>query len=237
MAMLLSDKHLREAKYRSTLETELNLENYIEVLNQVIKDKNKDLEHLKKITSKKHRRWQIASLAVFETMIFAVGAFILVGPELIAANLITNSLIETVSITKYSLLASTMLILFIQLIIATDIKDFFKYFKDKKEKVATEEQIVYLEEQLSLGKEKLAKLQASEEDLTIGINTGPINILDNATKYRNDLQKKLKLLQAISLIRQNKKIIDKDSEIANLLKGESVSEELKEELTRNRKLV
>jgi len=45
-AVILSDKHLREAKYRSTLETELNLENYIEVLNQVIKDKNKDLERL-----------------------------------------------------------------------------------------------------------------------------------------------------------------------------------------------
>jgi len=69
----------------------------------------------------------LQALAVFETMIFAVGAFILVGPELIAANLITNSLIETVSITKFSLLASTMLILFMQLIMTSEIKDFFKY--------------------------------------------------------------------------------------------------------------
>lgn len=212
-AVILSDDHLREEKYSSVLENKLTIENNIAILEQEIADKAKALEHLEDGTSKKNLKLIICSLSFFELIILFFSIIILLS---------------------FGALGSLFFTMVMQTLLISNIKEFFKYFKDKKKKVFVEEQINYMQSKLSEEEVKLGALNKHQEDLTMGTDKEPINLMAYYEEYKSTLEHKLNLLQAISLIRQNKRIIDKETAIAELLKENKVSQEVGEELTLSR---
>lgn len=195
--IIATDKGLQERKNEENIERILETENQIEILENTLKDTQESLKACE--TEKKLKSSIKVDIIASIILIVSIWIFPTIFANLLDGNFSIDSIFKITELgMSCTIAASPFGTIFAGLFTFQNINRTLKNLKNRKN---LEETTAYLEKEITKSKEKLAEYQ-KEETFNKITDEDIHNLNDTNEQYREDLNRRLNLLEKIIMMRK-----------------------------------